>query len=221
MSTLVPRYTAEEVRRFPDDHLRYEVIRGELVVTPAPGTVHQRAVLELARRLQEYLKTHVIGEALPAPFEVEFTEDSAVQPDILVILDPQRDRLTAARLYGPPALIVEVVSYSSKRTDRLHKRRLYSEEGVQILDRRQRGPPHRALATRRHERRDRYPSPSLAARRVAPRTDHRARRAVSRRVDGTGERAPVTSGERGAGSRLFCPPAPCPPAPCSWSGEEW
>jgi len=62
MSTLVPRYTAEEVRRFPDDHLRYEVIRGELVVTPAPGTVHQRAVLELARRLQEYLKTHVIGE---------------------------------------------------------------------------------------------------------------------------------------------------------------
>ena len=101
MSTLVPRYTAEEVRRFPDDHLRYEVIRGELVVTPAPGTVHQRAVLELARRLQEYLKTHVIGEALPAPFEVEFTEDSAVQPDILVILDPQRDRLTAARLYGP------------------------------------------------------------------------------------------------------------------------
>jgi Uma2 family endonuclease len=130
MSTLVPRYTAEELRRFPDDHLRYEVIRGELVVTPAPGTAHQRAVLELARRLQEYLKRHVIGEALPAPFEVEFTEDSAVQPDILVILDPQRDRLTAARLYGPPALIVEVVSYSSKRTDRLHKRRLYSEEGV-------------------------------------------------------------------------------------------
>src|SRR3989449_1092792 len=130
MPALVPHYTAEEVRRFPDDRLRYEVIRGELFVTPAPGTAHQRAVLELARRLQSYLETHAIGEALPAPFEVEFTEDSAVQPDILVILDSQRDRLTAARLYGPPALIVEVVSYSSKRTDRLHKRRLYSEEGV-------------------------------------------------------------------------------------------
>ena len=47
---LVPRYTAEEVRRFPDDRLRYEVIRGDLIVTPAPGTAHQRAVLELARR---------------------------------------------------------------------------------------------------------------------------------------------------------------------------
>ncbi len=200
MSTLVPRYTADEVRRFPDDHLRYEVIRGELVVTPAPGTAHQRAVLELARRLQEYLKTHVIGEALPAPFEVEFTEDSAVQPDILVILDPQRDRLTAARLYGPPALIVEVVSYSSK-AQAVQRRR-----GPGILDRRYRGPPHRALATRRHERRDRYPSPGLAARRVAPRTDHRPRRAVSRRVDGTGERTPVTlvppsPQQRGEGDR--------------------
>ena len=55
MATLVPRYTVHEVRRFPDDRLRYEVIRGELFVTPAPGTRHQRAVLELARRLQDYL----------------------------------------------------------------------------------------------------------------------------------------------------------------------
>src|SRR2546425_6112284 len=67
MSTLVPHYTAEEVRGFPDDRLRYEVIRGELFVTPTPGTAHQRAVLELARRLQGYLETHAIGEALPAP----------------------------------------------------------------------------------------------------------------------------------------------------------
>ena len=48
MPTVVPRYTAEEVRHFPDDRLRYEVIRGELFVTPAPGTAHQRMVLELA-----------------------------------------------------------------------------------------------------------------------------------------------------------------------------
>ena len=130
MPLAVPRYTAAEVRRFPDDHLRYEVIRGELCVTPAPGTRHQRAVLELARRLQDYLKTHSIGEALPGPFEVEFTDDTAVQPDVVVMLEPQQGRLTAARLYGPPALVIEVVSYSSRRTDRLQKRQLYQEEGV-------------------------------------------------------------------------------------------
>jgi len=130
MPALVPRYTATEVRRFPDDRVRYEVIRGELFVTPAPGTVHQRAVLELARRLQDYLETHGLGEALPAPFEVEFTEDSAVQPDVLVILEPQRRHLTPKRLHGPPALVVEIVSYTSKRTDRLEKRELYLAEGV-------------------------------------------------------------------------------------------
>ena len=130
MPLAVPRYTAEEVRRFPNDRLRYEVIRGELFVTPAPGTPHQRAVLELARQLQDYLKRYAIGEALPAPFEVEFTDDTAVQPDVLVILQPHQGRLTAARLYGPPALAIEVVSYSSKRTDRLQKRALYQEEGV-------------------------------------------------------------------------------------------
>ena len=130
MPALVPHYTAEEVRRFPDHRLRYEVIRGELFVTPAPGTAHQRAVLELARRLQSYLETHAIGEALPAPFEVEFTEDSAVQPDVIAILAPQQSRLTTKRLYGPPALVIEIVSYSSKRTDRLQKRQLYQEEGV-------------------------------------------------------------------------------------------
>ena len=44
MATMVPRYTAEEVRKFPDDGLRYEVIRGELFVSPAPGVPHQVAL---------------------------------------------------------------------------------------------------------------------------------------------------------------------------------
>ena len=73
MPTLVPLYTAEEIRHFPDDRLRYEVIRGELFVTPAPGIRHQRAVRDLCSTLQSYVAAHGLGEALPAPFEVEFT----------------------------------------------------------------------------------------------------------------------------------------------------
>ena len=130
MAALVPRYTAEEVRRFPDDGLRYEVIRGELFVSPAPGTSHQRAVRDVCRRLQEYLETNDAGEALPAPFEVEFAGDSAVQPDVIVILEAQRPRLSRKRLTGAPAVAIEIISYTSKRTDRLQKRRLYQDEGV-------------------------------------------------------------------------------------------
>lgn len=130
MASVVPRYTAAEVRRFPDDRLRYEVIRGDLVVSPAPGTHHQLAVVELVAALKAYVDAHGLGIVLPAPFEVEFTGDSAVQPDVLVILNDRMGLLTDKRLNGPPSLVVEVVSYSSKRTDRLQKRQLYMEEGV-------------------------------------------------------------------------------------------
>jgi Uma2 family endonuclease len=130
MAALVPRYTAAEIRRFPDDRLRYEVIRGELFVTPAPGTAHQRAVRELSVRLHAYLAAYRLGEVLAGPFEVEFARDTAVQPDVIVILAAHQERLTRKRLHGAPALAIEIVSYSSKRTDRLQKRQLYQDEGV-------------------------------------------------------------------------------------------
>ena len=130
MATAVPRYTAEEVRNFPDDRLRYEVIRGELFVSPAPKIPHQRIVRDLVRLLQDYLEAEHLGEILPGPFEVVFTEDSAVQPDALVILRDRGPQPTIERLYGPPTLVIEVISYSSKRTDRIQKRALYMEEGV-------------------------------------------------------------------------------------------
>ena len=130
MPTALPRYTAEEIRHFPDHRVRYEVIRGELFVTPAPGLAHQRTVVELTTVLRQYLERHGLGEVLVAPFEVELTEDSAVQPDVLVLLADREAQLTAARLVGAPSLVIEVISYTSKRTDRLQKRQLYQEEGV-------------------------------------------------------------------------------------------
>src|SRR5690348_782967 len=130
MATAIPHYTADEVRQFDDPRLRFEVIRGELFVSPAPKIPHQRMVRELLVQLHDYLTRHNLGEVLPGPFEVQFTDDSAVQPDLLVVLDTQRSRLTPERHHGPPALVIEIISYSSKRTDRLQKRALYLEEGV-------------------------------------------------------------------------------------------
>lgn len=131
MATVVPQYTAEEVRKFPEDGLRYEVIRGELFVSPAPGTPHQRAVGELYSLLRPYVERHSLGEVILSPFEVEFAEDTAVQPDLLVVPPGRAHQLTEARLYGAPSLAIEIISYSSKRTDRLQKRDLYMAEGVE------------------------------------------------------------------------------------------
>ncbi len=130
MPLVIPRYMAEEIRHFPDDRLRYEVIRGALFVNPAPGLWHQRTVSELHRFLQEYLERYSLGEAIIAPYEVLFTADTAVQPDVVVVLNERLPGLTPERFRGAPSLVVEVVSYSSKRTDRLEKRELYRQEGV-------------------------------------------------------------------------------------------
>src|SRR5581483_4944784 len=96
----------------------------------APGTWHQRAVGELHAMLREYVQRHRVGEAIVAPFEVLLAEDTAVQPDIIVILNARAAGLSRERFHGAPNVVVEVISYSSKRTDRLEKRRLYQEEGV-------------------------------------------------------------------------------------------
>ena len=130
MATAVPHYTADEVRQFDDPRLRFEVIRGELFVSPAPGLPHQLLVVELIRLLSDHLDQHHLGFVLPGPFEVQLADDSAVQPDVLVILSGRGPQPTRERLYGPPALVIEIISYSSKRTDRLQKRQLYLEEGV-------------------------------------------------------------------------------------------
>ena len=130
MATAIPHYTADEVRQFDDPRLRFEVIRGELFVSPAPRVSHQLLVSALNHTFFEYFSANPIGVVIPGPFEVEFSNDSAVQPDLLVVLDTQRSRLTPERHHGPPALVIEIISYSSKRTDRLQKRLLYLEEGV-------------------------------------------------------------------------------------------
>ncbi len=171
MAGLVPRYTAEEIRAFDDPRLRFEVIEGELFVTPSPGTRHQRAVGTLFARLQEYVERHGLGEALIAPFDVEFADDTAVQPDVLVIFTNRATQLKAERFYGAPNLAVEVISYSSKRTDRLQKRHLYMEYGVEeywIVDPTLRrverwvpGSDHPELLTKRLAWRPRSDSPPL------------------------------------------------------------
>ena len=57
-------WAVDMVRALPDDSNRYEVIDGELFVTPAPSIAHQRAVIELALLVAPYVRAHRIGEAV-------------------------------------------------------------------------------------------------------------------------------------------------------------
>jgi len=130
MPFCVPFYTVADVRALPDDGNRYEVIAGELLVTPAPGTKHQRVLADLFLLIGTYVKRHDLGEAWFAPLDVIFGPTTLVEPDLLFV---RRDRIhivTERELTGPPDLVVEVVSPSSARSDRGRKRALYLDEGV-------------------------------------------------------------------------------------------
>lgn len=116
----------------PDDGQRYEIIDGELFVTPGPGEFHQDIAGELFIRLSEYLKGHGIGKAMISPSDVRRGDRTRnrVQPDVFVV------RLTDGKRPSYPydlhdvLLAVEVVSPSNPSLDYQVKRGLYLREGV-------------------------------------------------------------------------------------------
>src|SRR5256885_10073940 len=78
-------YTADMVRALPDDGNRYEVVHGELLVTPAPRLWHQKLVGRLYSALEGYLRDQPVGEAFTAPADISWGRHVLVQPDVFVV----------------------------------------------------------------------------------------------------------------------------------------
>ncbi len=124
-------YTADMVRALPDDGSRYEVVYGELLVTPAPRPWHQILVKRLSYALESYLRDHPIGELLTSPADISWGPDVLVQPDVFVVPPDEARALTWSRM-RTLLLVVEVLSPSSARADRFTKRLRYREAGVPL-----------------------------------------------------------------------------------------
>jgi Uma2 family endonuclease len=124
------RWTYADYAALPDDGNRYEIIAGVLYMTPAPGTGHQ----SVSARLVTFLVTHVefagLGRVFAAPVDVELAPDTVVQPDIVVILSANLDRITPSRIIGAPELVVEILSPGTAGYDRREKQDAYARAGV-------------------------------------------------------------------------------------------
>ncbi len=118
------------VRALPEDGNRYEVVAGELFVTPAPSFDHQQAVARLLLRLVPYVDAHGLGYALASPADIEFEEEHLVQPDIFVT--PRLEGRRPERWSDIKRLLlaVEVLSPGTARADRTVKRQLFQRVGV-------------------------------------------------------------------------------------------
>ncbi len=124
-------YTADMVRALPDDGNRYEVVYGELLVTPAPRLWHQVLVKRLSTALDVYLAHNPIGEVLTSPADISWGPDVLVQPDVFVLPPEEARTLTWSRV-RTLLLVAEVLSPSSARGDRFIKRLRYREAGVPV-----------------------------------------------------------------------------------------
>jgi Uma2 family endonuclease len=123
------RWTAQMVRALPDDGKRYEVIHGELMVTPSPRPRHVRVRMRLVEQIQQYLRSVAMPENLfGAPCDISWDDHTLVQPDLLIV--PTREITNDWGTYKTLLLAIEILSPSTARYDRVVKRRLYQEYHV-------------------------------------------------------------------------------------------
>ena len=130
MGMAAPIYwTAEMVRALPDDGNRYEVVYGELLVTPAPRNWHQELVGRVYTELRAYLSSEPVGHAWLSPADISWGPDVLVQPDVFVVPVEQARGPDWSSMQDL-RFIIEVLSPSTARSDRFNKRRRYQEAGV-------------------------------------------------------------------------------------------
>lgn len=120
-------WTLEELHRLPDDGNKYELVRGDLFVTPPPSVSHEELASLLGRILDKYVAAERLGR-VHRPRAVLRTPDSEVEPDLMVRAPagPKVDWPDAPL----PILVVEIVSASTRRRDHVQKRKLYLDADI-------------------------------------------------------------------------------------------
>ena len=128
MATRTKQWTLEEVHSLPDDGNKYELVRGELFVTPPPTDEHETILARLSRLLDPFVAENGLGMVYHPRAVMRF-EGSEVEPDLMV-RQPHPDRRGDWDSAPTPILIVEVLSGSTRRRDHVQKRQLYLDAGV-------------------------------------------------------------------------------------------
>lgn len=122
----------EDYAALPDDGTRYEVLDGEVVVSPSAGSPHQRLQLRLAVELYSLVHRPGFGE-LFTDLDCELLPHDIVRPDLLVVLPKHRARILPTRIAGTPDLAIEILSKATAARDRNEKRRRYEAAGTPEL----------------------------------------------------------------------------------------
>ena len=107
---------------------RWELVDGEVLVTPAPHWMHQRLIGRLFELVAPYVRLHALGESFLSPLDVKLELGLLLQPDLLVV--PAGELKRRSDIVRHLLLAVEIVSPISARHDRVRKRPHYQRNRV-------------------------------------------------------------------------------------------
>lgn len=126
------RFTYQDYLEMPEEPgFRFEILEGMLVKEPSPNVMHQRVSRRLLRILVDFFEAFdPEGEVFYSPLDVTFYDITVVQPDLLYVSGEQKQIIKDTRIDGPPTLIVEILSPSTIRKDRLKKMQIYQKVEV-------------------------------------------------------------------------------------------
>jgi Uma2 family endonuclease len=118
-------WTVDDLETLPDDNLRYELLDGTLIVSPAPVPRHQRALLRLAILLTNSCPAD--HEVFVAPLDWQPDRRTSLEPDLLIV---RKDRIGEKNITQTPAIVIEVLSPGTARIDKMLKFSRYQEGGI-------------------------------------------------------------------------------------------
>lgn len=129
--------TVVEKKKTVQDYLQlpegapYQLLNGELVMSPSPNRQHQKLIVELTRQMAQVCVDKNIGEVYVAPCDVYLDDENVVQPDIFFFTNERLHLLSDRGAEGAPDLVIELLSPSNAYYDLRYKLDLYEKFGVQ------------------------------------------------------------------------------------------
>lgn len=123
------RYTYEDYERLPEG-APYQLIGGELIITPSPIPYHQILAGRIFLNLSRYVEDNNLGIVIFAPIDVYLSETETYQPDIIFISKERLNIIGEKKIEGPPDIVIEILSPQTAYYDLRVKKDTYESSGV-------------------------------------------------------------------------------------------
>jgi Uma2 family endonuclease len=122
-------YTYEDYAKLPEG-APYQLIRGNLVMTPSPTPYHQEISRKLEFKILGFVEERKLGHVYYAPLDVFLSDREVYQPDIIFIRKERKNIIGRTKIEGPPDIVIEILSPSTAYYDLREKFRTYEQSGV-------------------------------------------------------------------------------------------